>query len=71
MRFRLNDSRDGGGMALHSRAHADFRRSIASRTKHSPQKRSKTKWATEELVLWAVLIVAAVALVGSLLSRAC
>jgi hypothetical protein len=58
-------------MVLHSKAHTDFRRSVASKAKHAPQKRAKSKWAAEELALWALLIVAAVILISSLLGRAC
>jgi hypothetical protein len=58
-------------MALHSKAHIDFHRSAASSARHAPPKRTKSKWAIEELVLWGVLVVAAVVLVSTLLVRAC
>jgi hypothetical protein len=58
-------------MAVHSKAHADFHRSVASKVKHARPKRTRTKWAAEELALWAVLIVAAVVLISTLIQRAC
>jgi hypothetical protein len=58
-------------VALHAKAHADFQRSLASSAKHTPPKRTKSKWAAEELGLWAVLVVVAVILISTLLARAC
>jgi hypothetical protein len=54
-----------------TKAHADFRRSVASGAKHAPQRRTRSKWAGEELALWVVLIVAAVVLLITLIERAC
>jgi hypothetical protein len=58
-------------VALHTKAHADFHRSLASSAKHAPPKHTKSKWAGEELALWVVLVVAAVVLVSTLIARAC
>jgi hypothetical protein len=58
-------------VALHAKAHADFRRSVTSTAKHAPEKRSKSKWAGEELALWVVLIVVVVIFLSTLIQRAC
>jgi hypothetical protein len=58
-------------MALHSKAHTDLHRSVVSKVKHAPPKRTKSKWATEELTLWAVLIVVTLIFISTLLERAC
>jgi hypothetical protein len=58
-------------MALHSKAHSDFRRSVASGAKQSPPKRTKSKWAGEEMALWAVLIVVVAIFLSTLIQRAC
>jgi hypothetical protein len=58
-------------MAIHSKAHMDFRRSVTSKAKGKSQKHHESKWAGEELALWAVLIVLAVILLSVLLERAC
>ncbi|MBZ5545599.1 MAG: hypothetical protein LAO07_18295 [Acidobacteriia bacterium] len=58
-------------MALPTKAHTDFRRSVGSSAKHAPPKRTRSKRATEELALWVVLVVVAVTLISTLLGRAC
>jgi len=58
-------------MALHSKAHTDFRRSVAAGAKHSPPKRSKSKSAAEELALWAVLVVVVIVFISTLIERSC
>jgi len=58
-------------MALHTKVHADFHRSVGSGAKHAPQKHTKSKWAAEELALWAVLVVVVVVFISTLIERAC
>ena len=58
-------------MALHPKAHTDSHRSDASSPKPAPPKRTRSKWAGEELALWVVLVLVAVILISTLLRRAC